>query len=196
MEDKKMTEQESLELITRMINETQNRTARYAAYPLLIFGYLTVLVSLVIWYAYFTGFHPWQIHLLWFILPLIGGPLTYLFMRKNRATEARNYIDRVTGHIWTVFGTVALILSVLTFFVRIDILFLIPLMMGMATMLSGMVSRYRVLQIAGAVGGLLSVSMLFVHSIDKLLIFAGIFVVMMVIPGHLFNKQIKQCLKN
>lgn len=45
MEDKRISEKESLELIARMIRETQDNTARYAAYPLLIgiyyCGYIT-----------------------------------------------------------------------------------------------------------------------------------------------------------
>ena len=39
MEDRKLNERESLELITRMIKETQENVARHAAYPLLIWGY-------------------------------------------------------------------------------------------------------------------------------------------------------------
>ena len=46
MEDKRISEKESLELIARMIRETQDNTARYAAYPLLIWGYTTVAISL------------------------------------------------------------------------------------------------------------------------------------------------------
>lgn len=38
MEDKRISEKESLELIARMIRETQDNTARYAAYPLLSMG--------------------------------------------------------------------------------------------------------------------------------------------------------------
>ena len=40
MEDKRISEKESLELIARMIRETQDNAARYAAYPLLIWGYI------------------------------------------------------------------------------------------------------------------------------------------------------------
>ena len=42
MEDKRISEKESLELIARMIRETQDHTARHADYPLLIWGgYIT-----------------------------------------------------------------------------------------------------------------------------------------------------------
>ena len=101
MEDKRISEKESLELIARMIRETQDNTARYAAYPLLIWGYTTVAISLVVWYFYLqTG--VWQINFLWFALPVIAGPLTIFFNRKDKNKGAKNYIDRVTGQIWAV----------------------------------------------------------------------------------------------
>lgn len=83
MEDKRISEKESLELIARMIRETQDNTARYAAYPLLIWGYTTVAISLVVWYFYLqTG--VWQINFLWFALPVIAGPLTIFLIGKTR----------------------------------------------------------------------------------------------------------------
>ncbi|MFT0498812.1 hypothetical protein ACMSD6_09830 [Bacteroides thetaiotaomicron] len=88
MEDKRISEKESLELIARMIRETQDNTARYAAYPLLIWGYTTVAISLVVWYFYLqTG--VWQINFLWFALPVIAGPLTIFFNRKDKNKGAK-----------------------------------------------------------------------------------------------------------
>ena len=79
MEDKRISEKESLELIARMIRETQDNTARYAAYPLLIWGYTTVAISLVVWYFYLqTG--VWQINFLWFALPVIAGQTVFHIM--------------------------------------------------------------------------------------------------------------------
>ena len=195
MEDKRMTEQESLELIARMIRDTQDRTARYAAYPLLIWGYTTVFLSLLIW-ALCHQTQAWQVHYLWFALPLIGTPLTLFFTRKDGACGVKNYIDRIQSQIWLVFGVGAFVLSVFSFVLRIDILFLIPLLMGMSTTLSGLVSKYKMLAICGSIGVMLSFSMLFIGSIDKLLVFAAIFIIMMVVPGHRLNKEMKQCSKN
>lgn len=68
MEDRILTERESLELITRMIKETQENTARYAAYPLLIWGYITLAIALVIWYVLsFVGDY-YQIQFLWIFI--------------------------------------------------------------------------------------------------------------------------------
>lgn len=196
MEDRKLNEKESLELITRMIRETQENVARYAAYPLLAWGYTTVIVAIVIWYAFLqTG--SYKVNYLWFALPAIAGPITLYFARKNGKRGVKNYIDRITGQIWLVFGVVGWVLSLVAFDGKVDILFIIPLLMGMATTLSGCVSKYKPMVIAGSASIALSFSILFIHGADRLLAFAAIFVVMMIIPGHILNKQMKQlCSKN
>lgn len=196
MEDKRISEKESLELIARMIRETQDNTARYAAYPLLIWGYTTVIISVAICFLYtYTG--GWQWNFLWFALPAIAVPLTVFFNRKNEEKGAKNYIDRITCQIWMVFGVVGFLLSCFSFFVNVPILFVIALLMGMGTTLTGLVSKHKPLFVAGIIGIALSFSMLFVHGSGVYLIFAAIFIVMMIVPGHIMNKRMKkQCLKN
>lgn len=195
MEDKRISEKESLELITRMIRETQENTARYGAYPLLIWGYTTVIVSVTVWFLYtYTG--AWQWNLLWFALPVIAGPLTVFFNRKDEKKGAQNYIDRITGQIWMVFGIVGFVLSCFSFFVNVPILFVVSLLMGMGSTLTGLVCKYKPLSVAGVIGTALSFSMLFLQGSGVYLIFAGIFIVMMIIPGHIMNKDMKQCSKN
>lgn len=197
MEDRNLTEKESLELITRMIKETQENAARYTAYPLLIWGYMTTIIALVVWYVLSTYNDFYQIHYLWCALPIIAWPLTMFFDRKNEPRGARNYIDRITSQVWIVFGCVGLALSVFAFFRFVDIYFLIPLLMGMGVTLTGCVSKFKPMIILGTIGIALSFLALFVHGVDRLLIFTAIFIVMMIIPGHLLNCQMKkQCLKN
>ena len=138
-----------------------------------------------------------QIYFLWFALPVIAGPLTICFNRKDKNKGAKNYLDRVTGQIWAVFGVVVFCLSCMAFVVRIYILFVISLLMGMGATLTGLVCKYKPLSIAGMTGIALSFSMLFIHGSGVYLVFAAIFIVMMIVPGHIMNKQMKkQCLKN
>lgn len=191
MEDKQLNEKESLELIARMIKETQENTARNAAYPLLTWGYTTVVVAIAIWFAYLQT-ESYKVNYLWFALPAIAGPITFYFSRRDGKRGVKNYMDRITSQIWIVFGLVGWLLSCVAFTGRIDILFMIPLLMGMATTLSGCVTKYKPMIIAGAIGAALSFSIPFIHGADRLLAFAAIFVIMMVIPGHILNKQMKQ----
>ena len=192
MEDIKLSEKESLELITRMIRETQKNTARYAAYPLLIWGYLTSIISVAIWLGLNVFNTGSGIMNLWLALPLIAGPLMFYFIRMDELKTPKNYMEHINGQMWMVFGIVGGLIGLMTFFKPINVLFVISLLMSMATTLSGLISKYKPLIVCGSISILLSFILVFVHLTDSLLIFAAIFVVMMVIPGHIFNKKQKE----
>ena len=57
MEDKKMTEKESLELITAMINRTRERYIGDGNI-LLMWGYLTVIVTALVWIMLIMTHNP------------------------------------------------------------------------------------------------------------------------------------------
>ena len=87
MEDRKLNERESLELITRMIKETQENVARHAAYPLLIWGYTTVVITIVIWFA-FLQIDSYKVHYIWFALPAITPDRSLGFSAGKTKREA------------------------------------------------------------------------------------------------------------
>ena len=71
MEERKLNEKESLELITQMIQNTKNRLETNCGMPFLLWGYTTTLISLLVWSLVVTtrDYH-WQY--LWFLLPVIA----------------------------------------------------------------------------------------------------------------------------
>lgn len=70
--------------------------------------------------------------------------------------------------------------------------FVILLMMGMGTALTGLIIKMKVVTVCGVVGALASVGCIYVHGFDQILVFASAFVFMMVIPGHYLNGMAKQ----
>lgn len=186
MEDKMLNEKESLELISRMIQNTRNRMVESAGTPFLIWGYATVAISLAVWYLVAsTGNYQW--HFLWFLLPAIGVPATYLSNRK-REPHAKTYVDRVVSSVWVVFGCAAFAISALSFVRPLPILFLILLLMGMGTALTGVVIRFRAVVAGGWLGMLSSLACLWIEGADQILVFAAVFVFMMIVPGHILNR--------
>ena len=186
MEDRKMTEKESLQLISQMIQNTQKRVEKNCGTPFLIWGYTTVFISLAIWFLLRETCN-YQWNFLWFALPIISFPATLWVSRKNESM-VKNYIDRVVSYVWIVFGVSAFFVSILAMFYRVPILFMVLLLMGMGTALTGMIIRFKVLMIAGFVGLSSSVSCLLVKGENLILVFAAIFVIMMIVPGHLLNR--------
>ena len=188
MENKQLSEKESLQLIAQMIQQSQYRLAKNAGTPFLIWGYMTAILSLVIWMLIRETANP-QWNFLWLLLPAVCYPLmTYLNQRNERMVKT--YIDRIIGQVWTVFGIAGILISGVAMFLwHIPILFIILLLMGMGTALSGMIIKVRVLIICGALGALLSVGCLMIGGADQLIFFATAFLIMMVIPGHALNRM-------
>ena len=208
MQENPLNEKESLELITRMIQNTQRKLERGAGAPMLIWGYATIIATIAVWVALAITSNN-NSHYLWYLIPVIG--ITGMLMRKKQPKEVRTYIDKVIGYIWIVLGVTGFILSILSFFIwKLPILFFIIIIMGMGTVLTGLVVEFKPTIIGGIIGLIISIPhyLLSGHSIhisdytisgyDMLSItFILAFVVMYIIPGHILNHRAKKaCLKN
>lgn len=193
MEDKEINEKESLELITQMIQSTQHRFEKNSGGPFLIWGYLTTILSFTIWFLFKITYPEWgsksyMWQYLWFILPVVGGISTFLISRNNEQA-IRTYIDKVTKYIWLVFGIAGFVISCISMFLwSTPILFIILLIMGMGTTLTGLVIKHKVVTVCGALGTLGSLSCLFISGIDQNIAFGISFIIMMIIPGHVLNR--------
>lgn len=103
------------------------------------------------------------------------------------------------NQIWLVLGLICLIVSMISFILPIPILFFVCILMGAGTILTGCVINYKPYIYCGVVGAALSFLCLVVKGADSILVFAGIFLVMMVIPGHILDYQLQKkikCTKN
>lgn len=189
MADKTLNEAQSLELITRMIQNTRQRMERNAGRPFLIWGYLTIATALAVWYA-ISRTHNYNWNLLWFAMPVIGSSLMWL-TRSRKPAGVTTFIDRIVGQIWLVLGLTALLVSALAMFssLHLHILFIILLLMGIGTTLSGLVIRFRACIVGGVLGIGLSILCLWFTPLNSYLFFAGAFFVIMVVPGHILNYQ-------
>ena len=186
MEERKLNEKESLELIAQMIQNTKNRLETNCVMPFLFWGYTTIFVSLLVWFLVVTTRnYYWQY--LWFLLPIIAGTGTYLSTR-NQQPGIKTHLDKVINYIWLVFGITGFLISMLAmFFWQLPILFMVLLLMGMGTTLTGLVIGYKTVTICGTLGALSSIGCLFYPGLNQILIFAPVFIFMMVIPGHVLN---------
>ena len=198
-----MTEAQSLELITSMINDTRNRLARNSGTPFLIWGYTTVAIALLNCVTtYLQLSHYWNFS--WFAIPFIGWIGMMLFYKKDKG--ARNIIDRVISIIWCVLSVAYLWIFIGSTVYRAPILYYTILLMGVGTLITGLVLRHRTTQCCGVGAMICSLAYPFsinlIHKSDiatitmlqswawiEIAYFAAIFFVMMVIPGHILNHK-------
>lgn len=186
MEEKILNEEESLELISQMIRNTKHNLESGKGKPFLIFGYISIAVSIAV-YALLVKTDSFYVNLLWWAIPVLGGLTIYAFGRIENK-YVKTYIDRTINTIWGVIGTVMILISFSAFFVHnLPMVSIMLLMSGMATTLTGFIIKYPVIIICGILGTLTCTIPFIVNGYAQVLIFAAAIFIMMVIPGHFLN---------
>ena len=201
-----MTERESLELITTMINRTRERYLGDGNI-MLMWGYLTVTVTALVWILLITT-HNQAWNWLWFLIWVIGGIATPIMAKKQKVKYGvKSYSDKLTDQIWSIVGYSGIVamLCCLGFNLVVGydawrMMFAFALIIvPMAEMAQGVIVNERVLVAGGAIGlacGIYTVCCiaagvpLFVNMILPMFIVA--FACMMIIPGHIINRKAKQ----
>lgn len=205
MEEKNLTEKESIALITEMISRTKKRLVGNGDI-LLLWGYLVVAVSIAVWVLLvLTRNQFWNI--VWFVIPITGGILTPILAKKDRTrTGATTYSDRIISQIWLTVGCVGFLAMiacfVMTFVFWVDswtmmlmfTLFLVPF----AEIVQGIVLREGSFIFGGAVGFIVGIitsccvaSGIPLEVTWYMPLFIVAFIAMMIIPGHIINYKAK-----
>lgn len=198
MEEKRLNEQESLALIASMIRNTQHRMERNAGGPFLIWGYTTVAGAVgIALLVQFTGSYQWQ--WLWFLLPAIAWPLT-IKDTFGKGKEVVTFVDKVIGYVWLVCGIAGFAISALSIVINLGtsyrlslpVFLCINLLMGMGTAMTGLILKFKPCIWGGFAAMALAFLYPFLSGVSGFYVFAAVFVVMMIIPGHLLNARAKK----
>ena len=199
MEDKKINEMESIELIAEMIRKTKKEASMKQDYnAFLLYGYAAVLISIVAWVGIqLTGQQLFMT--VWFAMFL---PYIWTLIHSNRRKqEVTTYLGEMLGHIWKIIGS----MFVLTIFVilavglgvgRIDFSLMMPLSLiyaGIGTSMTGLVIKEKWFVWTPLVGLLTAVFMLVEGSCTNMwnLFFGFSFLIFMIIPAHIVRSKIQ-----
>ena len=114
MDEKKMTAQESLEIITSMIDRTKERYFGNGNI-LLLWGCLTVVITIIVWILLLLTRQPiWN--LFWIALPVIGIPLTSIIAKKqNIKDRGKTYSDKIISKMWMITGLSFVVMAIACF---------------------------------------------------------------------------------
>lgn len=204
MEEKKISEQESLELISQMINQTKQSLNKGNGNSFLIWGYVCSAVGLLVYTLSMTSIGKnacW----LYFAIPVAGGLLEFLAKRKRNSERfVKGYIESMICKCWQALSWVFIITLIvcmtnilLGYHVNLLVFLILGLLLpGIGTAFTGIAIKESLVAFGGflgsAIGLSIMVSMLsgatfistYVH-----LIFVACYVIMMVIPGHYLNSK-------
>ena len=200
MEEKKLTEKESLELISQMIQATRKNLVKGQGNYFIIYGYTAAILSIIIYTLLYMTHTPWW-WAGWFLMFL---PVIILSFKEKRNTPTViTYTDSMVNKVWQVMGTsfslTMLVILALSFIVgKCDFILMLPLCLlyaSIGTAITGLVIREKCLLYTPLVGFVLAIYMLMSYTINNSaailwnLYFGLSFVVMMIIPGHILNNK-------
>jgi len=201
MEEKELNEKESLELISRMIQQTKQNMDSGRGNSLLLYGYAAVGISLVTYFLLLITHNKlwWFLWLLMLMLSLVDK-----WRLRNKHAEVVTYTDRMVNSTWKVTGWLTLLIfGAITFFGIVIFKYLyFELMMpfslicvGIGVSITGMVLKMKTLIYAPFIAFIIAIYMILAlmmkqHIETEWNLLEGLsFLVMMVIPGHLLNKK-------
>ncbi len=209
MEQNKFTEKESLELISQMISQSRNNMEVGSGNIMLYYGYPALILSLAVYLLrHLTHNVAWGA--LWFLmfLPFV---LVYLAKRKS-PPRAVTHVDKAIGNTWRIIGSLFLlstivIVAVSPFTGTCYFVLMLPLSLLYASIgisITGIMADFKLMAYAPLAGFATSNCMLAVLINNGALanwwnlLFGFSFLVMMIIPGHVLNRKIRQetCSKN
>jgi hypothetical protein len=146
-DEKMMTGEESLRIITDMINKTKVNI-RHGSFHLLFWGWLLIFCSLSAWILEkYTGFaHPYSV---WFLV-IPGAFVSMIYGYVNGRKEmVHTYAN--TLYMWTWFGFLfaAVVLFIIQSKSMENVTPYILLLVGFPTFLSGFIIRFKPLIFGG-----------------------------------------------
>ncbi|MCM1041563.1 MAG: hypothetical protein NC324_06990 [Bacteroides sp.] len=104
MEDKKITPQESMEIISEMIQTTKRRMTMQDLKIFITWGLLAIGTALVVGTLLLLTHNKW-FQLFWFLIPLVGVPCTLALSKKARKeNKVKTFVDSLTNGIWKIVG--------------------------------------------------------------------------------------------
>ncbi len=190
MAHNELTEKESLELITSMIQQTKNNYKQEGSFYFLLWGWVIMLANFSHYYlAVHTSYpHPYVV----WLITLPAAVVTIVFsVRSARKARVVSHLDRLYGRVWM--GVAVGIVIVLVFMKDVNYMHnaIIILLSGIGTYLSGSILKFKPLIYGGIVLMVASMVAFNVSVADQYLvggisIFAGY-----LIPGYLLRNKEK-----
>ena len=198
-----LSAENSLRIIAETIERSRRTITKNSGKPLILWGVLVALFSLIIWGLWTkTGSPAWNF--LWFAMSAIGFVcMKTLFRNREKVPETE--VSRMLGKIWMWFGIFATGFFALVWVawgirsltgvegtLRVDLTLIILLMMGLGGTLSGAVLESKVVTASALIATTFAALFLMVMPTGsplRILSFAILGVFALIVPGIILQKQ-------
>lgn len=199
----KFTQQESLTVISEMIERSKNNIRVGSANSMILYGWAVAAIAITNFVLCFTLANPNQSFLVWWLMLPVATVESILKVRSDRSAIVRTQIDTIINAIWRGFAVAnALFLMAVfavaivfhTWIVTLLITPVIMLMVGAAQYATSKACRYVPFKWSAVelwAGALLCVVsyMIFRSITPQFIILAATMITGFVVPGMMLNKK-------
>jgi hypothetical protein len=189
MMEPEMTEKESLELISKMINTAKSQIDKSNAFFYLLWGYLVVAASLL-HYSLCVFWNLWKYAPYAWLLMFVGVFISIPYSRQmGKKRKVSTYIGRIIGYLWIGY---AISISLLFFASRDFSLYYTPvilLFVAFAIFVSGIAFKFKPLIVGAIICWICAAITFRFQAMEQLLINAFAITAGYIIPGHLIYRQ-------
>ena len=187
MEEKNITEQESLVIIQQMMNKTKEQLFDNSNL-FLLWGFAAFICTVTQYFLIKTNIQNSEA--VWIAMPIIAVIHIYIVIKQRSKIKVQTYNGNAISALWTAIGF-AFISIVFFASQKINILPTIILLYAIGTFVSGKIINFKPLVIGGSVCFLLSIAIAFIKDEKQLLIMAAAILISYIIPGFLLKKEYK-----
>ena len=199
MEERKLNEKESLELIAQMIQNSKKNLQVGRGNQFILWGWLGAITSLAVMGMLMWTKNPiWN--WLWFAIPVIGWPVM-MWQMKREEKPVVTFTDKVMIATWKTIGGIGIFSILLMAYIAHNSHLIIPgtiLLIGVGAAITGSVLDNKRIQswVSGTFGFAMVVSLRIAFDdtdpIWNHITFAIAFAGMLIIPGYILNKEAKK----
>ena len=199
MEERKLNEKESLELIAQMIQNSKKNLQVGRGNQFILWGWLGAITSLVVMGMLMWTKNPmWN--WLWFAIPVIGWPVMMWQMKKEKKPVV-TFTDKVLKAVWMSIGSIGMLGTFLMAIYAKNMMLMLPgvsILIAIGVFITGAILDDRALK-TRTFGALLLIMMASCHIVFMqddfywyYITFSLGFIVMLVMPGYHLNKEAKK----
>ena len=191
-EEKIMTETESIQLITSMINKAKNNFGEKGLLYL-IWGWVILFCCITNFVGtYFFNYD--KISFIWLIVYIVLIFQIFYLRKIRKARATKTYTGEINAFVWIVFSIcMVLIIFICVAFKRYELIDpMLLVLYGMPTFLSGIILKFKPLIIGAVCCWVLAVISPFIDIEYQLPLIACAVIVAWIIPGYLLKQKFKK----
>ena len=187
-----MSEEESLQIITGMINKAKNRFGETGT--LYLFWGWTIFICCITQFILLHFYQNNKAYNIWYLTWLGVIYQLYFIAKKKKGQKVRTYTGEIVGYVWLTFVICAfMIVYILIWNQAISAINPSVLVLyGIPTFLSGIILKFRPLSIGGFVCWLLAIVAMFTSYEYQLLLLSLAVACAWIIPGYMLKSKFKK----